>query len=98
MHNNIFYPQIADNLAVTTVTARKQMLSVGNGKKSFRLCNNGNVPINIRVGDVTVNAVTTDMVMVPNSVEVFEWDATVYIAAIAAVGTSSLNITVGNGK
>jgi hypothetical protein len=66
----------------------------------IRVHNNSNVPVSVRWGVGAQTAVTTDMSMPAGGVETFTKGEATHIAAIchsAPTGTSTLNITHGDG-
>ncbi len=66
----------------------------------IRIHNNSNVAVHVRWGTAAQTAVTTDMSMPAGGVETFTKGEATHIACITATaptGTSTLNITHGDG-
>ena len=92
-------------LAATTAPTPVQALSTTIGGTQYRVHNSGNVTIYIGFGDTAANATThanaslngQTITMVPNSVEVFTFNANQYVTAVTASGTSQVYVTAGDG-
>ncbi len=98
-----FKPYQSTSLSVTNSTASVVIPQNVDTQKHVRIVNNGSVSAYIKFGLTGVTAATTDMQILPGTVELFYVDTnpaadTVnenYIAAITASGTTTLNITAG---
>ena len=93
-------------LAATTPPTPVQAASTTIGGTQYRVHNSGNVVVYIGFGD-TANLATTHanaslsgqtITMVPNSVEVFTFNANQYVTAATTAGTSQGYVTAGDGQ
>jgi hypothetical protein len=92
-------------LAATSAPTPVQALSTTIGGTQYRVHNSGNVIIYLGFGDTAANATAhatsslsgQTITMVPNSVEVFTFNANQYVTAATASGTSQVYVTAGDG-
>ena len=92
------------NAAVTPPTPVRA-LSTTIGGTQYRVHNTGNVVVYMGFGDAAANATTmanttvtgSTLSLMPNSVEVFTLNASVYFTGATASGTAVVNITPGDG-
>ncbi len=92
-----FGPGASASLTVTGTTGN---VALPLGGLSVRIVNNGLQLVYIKFGTSAVTATTSDMAMLPNTVETFtisRSSAHTHVAAIAATTGSTLNITAGMG-
>jgi len=91
--------------AATTAPTPVQALSTTVGGTQYRIHNSGNSIIYVGVGPNAAAANTmanttptgSTITMVPNSVEVFTFNANQYFTAVTSSGTSVVYITPGDG-
>ena len=92
-------------LAAATPPTAVQALSTTVGGTQYRIHNSGSAIIYIGVGANATAAATmanttpagSTITMVPNSVEVFTFNANQYFTAATASGTSQVYVTPGDG-
>lgn len=98
-----FKPYQTALLSVSASSASVLIPQTNDIQKHVRIANNGSVAAYIKCGGAGVAATTSDLVVLPGTVELFYVDAVPgvdnanenYVAAITASGTTSLNITSG---
>lgn len=92
-------------LASTTAPTAAQALSSTIGGTQYRVHNSGNVIVYLGVGNTAASANTAANIsingstisLVPNSVEVFTFNANQYFTGITSAGSSQVYITPGDG-
>lgn len=92
-------------LAASTAPAAVQALSTTIGGTQYRIHNSGNAVVYIGFGATSAAATTmanasiagSTMSLVPNSVEVFTFNANQYFTGVTSSGTSQVYITPGDG-
>lgn len=90
-----FRPSLSLNLSVTTTSASAALIGIG---AHIRVVNAGTTPCYVALHDGSGSASTaTGMLMLGNTVEVFSRGDRTHIAAITASGTTTLNVTTGEG-
>ena len=91
--------------AVTAPTA-VQAVSSTLGGTQYRIHNTGNVVVYIGYGTTAAAATTmanasingSTLSMVPNSVEVFTFNGSIFLTGVTTSGTSVVNVTPGDGN
>jgi hypothetical protein len=89
---------VSTSMAVGTASSRIAS-GVAHDGQSVRVVNRGDNFIAIRIGNSSVVATMTDLLMVPNSVEVFALmnQQQTHIAAIALAAGNTLSLNCGEG-
>lgn len=98
-----FKPSSSVSLSATTSSASVLLPQVNDTLKHIRVANNGSVGAYVKFGVSGVTATTSEMLVLPFTVELFYVDSLPgqdnasesYIAAITASGSTTLNITAG---
>lgn len=86
------------SISASTSSSRIQVQSVVTTNSHVRIVNTGAVTIFIKRGvDNTVVATTSDIPIMPGTIEVFTLAGYTYIAAITASGTGTIYFTPGEG-
>lgn len=96
-----FQPYAATNLVAGTTGADRVQLPgtfQPQQPRTVRIYNAGSVAVALAFGDSAVTAAATDLTMPPGAVEVFSvQQGLTHVAARAASGSCTLNITAGEG-
>jgi len=92
---------VSTNLSVTTSSASYDLAQIGVSGNTIRLANSGSTGLFYAIDDEAVTATTNDIYLPPNSVEYVNVQVglntnSVRVGYICAVGSTSLNITIGN--
>ncbi|HVY12480.1 MAG TPA: hypothetical protein VHB73_02825 [Alphaproteobacteria bacterium] len=97
-----FKPYQSASLAVSNASSSVLIPQSNDVQKHIRVVNNGSVSAYVKFGGSGVAATTSDMLVLPGTVELFYADAAAgdnlnenYLAGITASGTTSLGITSG---
>lgn len=98
-----FKPSSSVSLSVSSSSSSVLLPQANDTLKHIRIANNGSVGAYVKFGLSGVAATTSEMLLLPYTVEIFYVDSIVgqdnsnesYIAAITASGSTVLNITAG---